>query len=74
MYALILLIGIAIGALATWRLAVARADAWTAGCRQGREDVMSLARTLGPKAMPAELPLGDRAASRLPGRSNSRDH
>jgi hypothetical protein len=74
MYTLILLSGIAIGAIATWRLAMSRAGAWVEGCQQGREDMMSLARALGHKPVPPELLLGDRPASRLPGRSNSRDH
>ena len=33
--------------LVSWQLTRAQASAWVAGCRQGRDDVLSLARTLG---------------------------
>jgi hypothetical protein len=41
------LTGLFVGAVVSWQLTRAQAAAWVAGCRQGRDDVLSLARSLG---------------------------
>jgi hypothetical protein len=53
------LAGLLVGAVVSWQLVRAQTAAWAAGCRQGRDDMLSLARSLGVKQPDVRENCGD---------------